>query len=478
MIEKLVALALRTQFIVFLAVAVVIGGGLFAYKNLDIEAYPNPVPPLVEVITQPGGLSAEEVERSVTVPIEVGLSGMPGLDHVRSQSLFGLSDVKCYFKWGTNYDEARQEVINRLQFTDLPDGVHPEISPWNAIGEVFRYSVVGKGYTLQDLKTAQDWILERQFKQVPGVIDVVSFGGETKQYHVGVDPFRLQGQHVTLQDVIGGIQNANRNVGGQRMNIGEQSYSVRGVGLFKNTHDIGNVVIAERGGVPTRVRDVAVTSIGSAPRLGAVGHDKDPDIVEGVVLMRYGGETKPTLEGIHERVKYIRDNHLLPPGMDIAPYYDRGNLVDLTTHTVLHNLLVGMILVSGVLILFLGDARAALIAAINIPIALLIAFSGMVTTGTSANLISLGAVDFGIVVDSSVIMMENIFRHVGPHGKGSMMDRITASASEVAAPMAFSTGIIAVALLPLFTMTGVSGVIFSPMAHMDAFAIGGAILLA
>ncbi|MEO7112472.1 MAG: CusA/CzcA family heavy metal efflux RND transporter, partial [Polyangiaceae bacterium] len=478
MIEKLVAFALRTQFVVFVVVIVVIGGGLFAYKNLDIEAYPNPVPPMVEVITQPGGLSAEEVERTVTVPIEIALSGMPGADHIRSQSLFGLSDVKCYFKWGNEYNDVRQEVINRLQFADLPDGIHPELSPWNAIGEVFRYSVVGKGYTLQELKTAEDWILERQFKQVPGVIDVVSFGGETKQYHVGVDPYRLQGQHVTLEDVISGIQNANRNVGGQRMNIGEQSYSVRGVGLFKNTHDIDNVVIAEHDGVPTRVRDIASTDIGSAPRLGSVGHDKEPDIVEGVVLMRYGGETKPTLEGIHERVAYIRENHLLPPGMDIAPYYDRGNLVDLTTHTVLHNLVVGMILVSGVLILFLGDARAALIAALNIPIALLIAFSGMVTTGTSANLISLGAVDFGIVVDSSVIMMENIFRHVGPHGKGTMLDRITASASEVAAPMAFSTAIIAVALLPLFTMTGVSGVIFSPMAHMDAFAIGGAILLA
>ncbi|MGH7280553.1 MAG: efflux RND transporter permease subunit, partial [Polyangiaceae bacterium] len=364
------------------------------------------------------------------------------------------------------------------QFTDLPDGIHPELSPWNAIGEVFRYSVVGKGYTLQELKTAEDWVLERQFKQVPGVIDVVSFGGETKQYHVGLDPFRLQGQHVTLDDVITGIQNANRNVGGQRMNLGEQSYSVRGVGLFKTTHDIENVVIAEHKGVPTRVRDIAVTAIGSAPRLGQVGHDKDPDIVEGVVLMRYGGETKPTLEGIHDRIKYLRENHLLPPGMDIAPYYDRGNLVELTTHTVLHNLIVGMILVSGVLILFLGDARAALIAALNIPIALLIAFTGMVTTGTSANLISLGAVYFGIVVDSSVIMMENIFRHVGPHGRGSMIERIGASASEVATPMAFSTAIIAVALLPLFTMTGVSGVIFSPMAHMDAFAIGGAIILA
>ncbi len=478
MIQRLVAFALKMQGVVLTVVVILIGVGLAAYGDLDIEAYPNPVPPMVEVITQPNGASAEEVERYVTVPLEIGLSGMPGLDHVRSQSLFGLSDVKCYFKWGTDYAAARQEVINRLQFVELPGEVHPELSPSNAIGEVFRYTLKGKGYTLRDLKTAEDWVLERQFKQVPGVIDVVSFGGETKQYQVGVDPYRLKGQGVALQDLMDAIQNANKNVGGQRLNIGEQSYNVRGIGLLRNTHDIDDVVIAEHKGVPVRVRDVAHTDMGAAPRLGVVGHDDEPDVVQGIVLMRYGGETPKTLEGIHERIKYIEENHLLPPGMKIVPYYDRGDLVALTTHTVLHNLVEGMVLVSVVLILFLGNVRAALIAAINIPIALLIAFTGMVATKTSANLISLGAVDFGIVVDSSVIMMENIFRHLGAHGKGTMAERVMASAREVATPMAFSTAIIAVALLPLFTMTGVSGVIFSPMAHMDAFAIGGAIVMA
>jgi cobalt-zinc-cadmium resistance protein CzcA len=490
-IQKLVAFALRMPFIIVSTVIVIVVAGLAAYSRLDIEAYPNPVPPLVEVLTQPPGWSAEEVERYVTIPLEIGLSGMPGLDHIRSQSIFGLSDVKCYFKWGNEYKDVRQEVINRIQFVQLPASLQAQLSPWNAIGEVFRYTLTGKGYTLKDLKTAEDWIMERQWKQVDGVIDVTSYGGETKQYHVGVDPFRLRGQGVTLQQVIAAIGNANQNVGGQRLTVGEQSYNVRGIGLLGTSrsgggkggealaaHDIEDVVVAEQSGVPVRVKDVADVDIGYAPRLGIVGHDDEPDVVQGIVLMRYGGETPHTLEGVHKRVDYIRKYHLLPPGMDLVPYYDRGNLVKVTTHTVLENLLLGMSLVVVVLLLFLGNTRAAIITALNIPVALLIAFIGLVTTGTSANLISLGAVDFGIVVDSTVIMMENIFRHLGHHGKGSMKDRILKGADEVAGPMTFSTVIIGVAFLPLFTMTGVSGVIFAPMARTYAFAIGGAILMA
>jgi cobalt-zinc-cadmium resistance protein CzcA len=469
--------------VVFAAAVLLIVLGLSAYKELDIEAYPNPVPPLVEVITQPPGWSAEETERYVTIPLEIGLSGMPGLDHIRSVSLFGLSDVKCYFKWGTEYKDARQEVINRLQFIPLPPGLQAQLSPWNAIGEVFRYRVVGKGYTLKDLKTAEDWILERQFKQVQGVIDVTSYGGETKQYHVEVDPYRLRGHGVTLTQVTNAITNANQNVGGQRLFMGEQSYDVRGIGLLGarsgfQLRDIENIVVAEQKGTPVRIKDIADVDVGHAPRLGLVGYNQDPDVVQGIILMRYGGETPSTLEGIYKRLDYIHENHVLPPGMDIEPYYDRGNLVKLTTHTVMENLVVGMILVSVVLLLFLGHLRAAIITAVNIPLALLIAFCGLVGTHTSANLISLGAVDFGIVVDSTVIMMENIFRHLGPHGKGTMIERIEQSSREVATPMTFSTVIIGVAFLPLFTMTGVSGVIFAPMARTYAFAIGGAICLA
>ena len=478
MIQKLVAFALRMPFIIISTVIVIIIAGIAAYQRLDIEAYPNPVPPLVEVITQPQGWSAEEVERYVTIPLEIGLSGMPGLDHLRSQSIFGLSDVKCYFKWGYDYKDVRQEVINRVQFVPLAPGLSAQLSPWNAIGEIFRYTLAGKGYTLRDLKTAEDWLLERQFKQVDGVIDVTSYGGETKEYHVGVDPYRLRGQGVTLQQIVAAVGNANQNVGGQRLIIGEQSYNVRGIGLLKNVHDIEDVVVAEQKGIPVRIKDVANVDTGFAPRLGIVGHDDDPDIVQGIVLMRYGGETPHALQGVYDRIEYIRKYHLLPPGMDLVPYYDRGKLVEVTTHTVLENLFVGMSLVVLVLLMFLGHTRAAIITALNIPLALLIAFIGLVTTGTSANLISLGAVDFGIVVDSTVIMMENIFRHLGPHGKGSMVDRILGGAKEVAGPMTFSTVIIGVAFLPLFTMTGVSGVIFAPMARTYAFAIGGAILMA
>ena len=478
MIRRIAQAALDAPFVVFLLVLGLVIAGLLCYSRLDIEAYPNPVPPLVEVITQPDGWSAEEVERQVTVPLEIALAGMPGLDHVRSASLFGLSDVKCYFGWGVEYGAARQEVINRIQFITLPSGLQAQLSPWNSIGELFRYVVRGKGYTVRDLKTAEDWILEREFKQVPGVIDVVSYGGETKQYQVDVDPFRLRGNGVTLPQLTTAIQNANVNVGGQRVSLGEQSYTVRGLGLIGSLSDIRDTVVQNFKGVPVRVRDVAEVKEGAHPRLGIVGKDQEPDVVQGIVLMRYGGQTTPTLRGIHERVEHIRTSQVLPPGMSIEPYYDRGTLVEITTHTVMENLVLGMVLVSLVLFLFLGHTRGAIITAVNIPLALLVAFCGMVASGTPANLISLGAVDFGIIIDSTVIVVENIFRHLGSRGQGSISERIAGSLAEVGRPMAFATLIIGVAFLPLFTMTGVSGVIFSPLAHTYAYAIGGAILLA
>ncbi|HVR63917.1 MAG TPA: CusA/CzcA family heavy metal efflux RND transporter [Polyangia bacterium] len=503
MIQKIVALALRYRSLVLILGGALVVVGLLAFHQLPIEAYPNPVPPMVEVLAQPPGWSAEETERYVTIPLELGLAGMPGLDHIRSQSLFGLADVKCYFRWGTVYKDARQEVINRLSFIPLPGGAQAQISPWNAIGEIFRYRLVDRVYeakqkqlasqpgdhqaqlqslreqSLLKLKTLEEWVLERQWKQVPGVIDVTSYGGLSKQYHVEVDPVRLRAHGATLAQLNAAIANANQNVGGQRQEIGQQSYTVRGVGLIGSLADVGNTVVLEQKGVPVRVRDVADVSIGWSPRLGIVGKDDDPDIVQGIVLMRYGEETAKTLEGVRARLDYIR-RFVLPPdqGIDIVPYYDRGALVDLTTHTVMENLLVGMGLVVLVLLLFLGNIRAALVTALNIPLALLVAFCGMILLGTPANLISLGAVDFGIVVDSTVIMMENIFRHLGGHGAGSIQNRVRLASAEVARPMAFSTLIIGFAFLPLFTMTGVSGVIFAPMARTYAFAIGGAIVMA
>jgi len=475
-IAKLVAAAVRAPLIVLCLTLTLIVVGVYSYSQLDIEAYPNPVAPMIEILAQPQGWSAEEVERYVAIPLETGLVGMPGLQHVRSQSLFGLADVKCYFGWDTSYEKAQQRVINKLGFITLPPGVAPDLSPWSAIGELYRYKMVGKGYTLSDLKTAQDWILEKQFRQVPGVIDVVGFGGLTKQYQVEVDPYRLRGHNVGLAQMQAAIANANQNVGGQRLALGEQSFDVRGIGLIRSVQDIGDITIAATKGVPVRVRDVASVTVGSAPRLGIVGQDADPDIVEGIVLMRYGGDSLKTIQGIHERVHYIRQNRVLPPGMDLEPVYDRADLVRLTTHTVMENLLVGMVLVSLVLWLFLGSARAALITALNLPLALLFAFTGMVAGGTAANLISLGAVDFGIVVDSTVIMMESIFRNFARKG-GTAIERIVSAAREVGPPMFSSALIIATAFIPLFTLTGVAGVIMSPMAQTYAFAIGGSILL-
>src|SRR5438132_1394258 len=440
---------------------------------MDIEAYPNPVAPMIEVITQPAGWSAEEVERYVTIPLENGLAGMIDLEHIRSQSLFGLSDVKCYFNWNPEYHTAQQRVVNRLQFIQLPPGLQPQLSPWSAIGEIFLYRVMGPGYSLAELKTAEDFILERQFRQVPGVVDVVGFGGETKEFHVDVDPYRLKGHALTLAQLTQGIANANQNVGGQRLSLGEQSFNVRGVGLIHSLDDIGQIVLAQpKAGTPVRVRDVAQVREGAAPRLGIVGKDLEADVVQGIVLMRYGGSSLETLKGVHERVDLIRKNHVLPIGMEIEPYYDRAKLVKLTTDTVLENLLIGMLLVTVVLWVFLGQARAAAVAAVNIPLALMAAFCGMVFTGTPANLISLGAVDFGIIIEPTVIMVENVYRHLGPRGRGTLKERIAEAAGEIGGPLFFSP-----AFVPPFTMTGVAGVIFSPMAHTYAFAIGGAVVL-
>ncbi len=478
MIRRLVAAALAAPLVAVVLAATILAGGIWAFVNLDIEAYPDPVPPRVEIITQPPGWSSEEVERLVTIPLETTLNGMLGLDVCRSISIFELSDIKCYFNWDSSYRWDQQEVINRLQLATLPTGLQPQLSPGNPIGEIYRYTVAAPGYGLDEVKAAEDWILEKSFKQVPGVIDVTSFGGLTKQYQVQVDPYRMKGQGITLPMITQALQNGNLNVGGNVLALGEQAFNVRGLGLIQSDQDIADVVLQSQHGVPTRIGDIGTTAIGHATRLGIVGHDADPDVVEGIVLMRRGGDTLKTLEGVRKKVEEIRHEHLLPPGMDIVPYYDRTELVHLTTHTVFHNLFEGMALVILVLWIFLGSLRAALMTALNIPLALLVAFLFMVLTGTPANLISLGAVDFGIIVDSTVIMMENCFRHLAEPGQRPVHQRLIDAASEVGGPMAFSTLIIGVAFLPLFTLTGVEGVIFSPMAHTYAFAIGGAIVMA
>src|SRR6266852_398755 len=483
MVGKLIDFVLRERFLVVALSVVLLIGGLYAFKYLNIEAYPDPAPPTIEVIAQNPGWSAEEMERQITVPLETQLNGMPGVADIRSISLFGLTDIKCYFGFDTDYNQDRQEVLNRLQTVTLPQGVQPELSPWSAIGEIYRYQLVGQDSSVMDLKVAEDWILERQFKQIPGVIDVVSFGGPTKEFHVDLDPNKLIAYGLSVPQVMTAIGNSNSNVGANYLEIGEQSYNVRGIGLFKDADDIGNVVVTAKSGTPLYLRQLGEVSVGAKVPLGRVGKDDESDIVQGIVMMRRGEQSLPTLERVRQKVAQL--NHgILPKGMQIVPYYDRTDLINVTTHTVTHTLVTGMILVALILIAFLGDLRASLVVAISISLSLLFTFILLVLRGESANLISMGAIDFGIIVDASVVMVENICRHLAALGPSRDKVRqvsvlaVQLAAQEVSRPIFFSSAIIVAAFLPLFTMTGVEGKVFGPMALTYGFALTGALLLA
>src|SRR5215475_13110966 len=477
--EKFIHIVTRERLLVVALSAGLLIGGLLAFKYLNIEAYPDPSPPTVEIIAQQSGWSAEEMERQITVPLEIGLNGMPGLDHIRSISLFGPTDIKCYFKYETDYNYDRQETLNRLQMASLPQGVQPELSPTSAVGEIYRYQLIGQGYSLMDLKTAQDWILERQFKQVPGVIDVVSFGGQTKEFHVDLNPNKLIDFNVSISQVMTALANSNSNVGANYLELGVQSYNVRGIGLFKDAADIGDVSVSARNSTPVYVKQLGEVNIGSKTPMGRVGRDEQGDIVQGVVLMRRGEQSLPTPERVRAKVEQI-NNGALPKGMKITPYYDRTNLINLTTHTVTRTLIEGMVLVGLILLAFLGNLRASLIVALSIPLSLLFTFIVMVIRGDSANLISMGAIDFGIIVDASVVMVENIYRHLAePNPYRHNIRRTTVlAAQEVSKPIFFSSAIIVAAFIPLFTMTGVEGKVFGPMALTYGFALTGALLLA
>src|SRR5438552_3443943 len=485
MVSKLIDAILGQRLLIVSFSVLLFIVGVYAFRVLNIEAYPDPSPPTVEVIAQNPGWSAEEMERQITVPIETQLNGMPGLDHLRSISLFGLTDIKCYFKYDTDYNFDRQEVLNRLQMVQLPPGVQPQLSPTSAVGEIYRYQLVGQRHSLMDLKVAQDWILERQFKQVPGVIDVVSFGGQTKEFHVELDPNKLVAFNVSISQALAALASSNANVGANYLELGVQSYNVRGIGLFKDTEDIANVAIpsSTKNGAPVYIKQLGNVSIGAKVAMGRVGKDEADDIVQGVVLMRRGEKSLPTLERVRQKVEQI--NHgILPPGMRIVPYYDRTNLINITTHTVTHTLIEGMVLVALILLAFLGDLRASLVVALSIPLSLLFTFILMVLRGESANLISMGAIDFGIIVDASVVMVENICRHLaalGPSRRHIGQMKVLAvqlAAQEVSRPIFFSSAIIVAAFLPLFTMTGVEGKVFGPMALTYGFALTGALLLA
>src|ERR1700691_5852001 len=455
-----------------------IAGGIVIFLQLDIEAYPDPSPPLVEVITQNPSWSAEEMERQVTVPVETVLFGIPHLQYVRSITIFGLSDVKLYFGYDSNYLWDRQEALNRLQQVTLPANLSPQLSPWSPVGEIYRYRLVGPGYTLNELKATEDWFVEREIKQVSGIIDVTSFGGSTREYIAEIDPQKLLQYNVTLPQDVSAISSSNANVGGNYLTMGDQSVNIRRLGLLRSIAEMENVLIISRNGVPVYLRDVAKVYEGSQPRLGQVGVNHDDDAIEGIVLLQRGEKSLPALRQLEQKVKSLNDGRL-PRGMKLITLYDRTDLIHVTTSTVRHIVIMGLTLVTLVLIIFLGDIPISLIAALTIPCSLLFAFAVMVLTGGSANLISIGAIDFGILVDASVIVLENIYRRFqASDGADSTFDLVADATAEAVRPVLFSVLVIIVALIPLFTMQGVPGKIFAPMSETYGFALVGATLFA
>ena len=476
--RNLIAALLRYRPLMVVGLVAWIAAGIYMFLRLDIEAYPDPSPPLVEVITQNPSWSAEEMERQVTVPIETVLFGIPRLQYVRSTTIFGLSDVKLYFGYDSDYFWDRQEVLNRLQLVSLPSNLSPQLSPESPVGEIYRYRLDGPSYSLNELKATQDWFVTREIKQVSGIIDVAGFGGSSRQYTAEIDAQKLLQMKVTLPRVVAAVSASNANVGGSYLTMGGQSVNVRGVGLLQSSQDMQNVLIAERNGVPVYLRDVADVHEGSQPRLGQVGVNHDDDAVQGIVLLQRGEQSIPALKQLEQKVKELNDG-LLPRGMKLVTLYDRTNLIHLTTATVRDIVIVGLTLVTVILIVFLGDIPISLIAALTIPCSLLFAFSLMVLGGQSANLISIGAIDFGILVDASVIVLENIYRRLqAATAETDKFELIADATAEAVRPVAFSVLVIIVALIPLFTMQGVPGKIFAPMSETYGFALIGAFLFA
>lgn len=469
---------LRFRPLMVVALCAWIAAGAYFFSRLDIEAYPDPSPPLVEVITQNPAWSAEEIERQVTVPIETVLFGIPKLTYVRSISIFGLSDVKLYFTYDSDYYWDRQEALNRLQLATLPANVSPQLSPESPIGEIYRYRLEGAGYSLNELKATQDWFVTREIKQVSGIIDVASFGGTTREYLAEIDPGKLLQYDVALPQVVNAIQSSNANAGGSYLTMGSQSVNVRGLGLLQTIPEMQQVLITERNGVPVYLKDVADVHESFEPRLGLVGVNHDDDAVEGIVLLQRGEQSLPALRALKQRVAEL-NGYLLPPGMRITTLYDRTDLIHLTTSTVRHIVLMGLALVTAILIIFLGDLPVSLIAALTIPCSLLFAFSMMVVSGSSANLISIGAIDFGILVDAAVIVLEHIYRRLEDSPANATSGPVIAEATaEAVRPVLFSVLVIVVSLTPLFTMQGVPGKIFAPMSETYVFALTGALIFA
>jgi cobalt-zinc-cadmium resistance protein CzcA len=490
-VNRVIELALRQRMLMLTVTAGLILAGVIGFLSLNIEAYPDPVPPTIEVITQSDGISAEEIERNVTTPIEVAIAGLPHLNAVRSISLFGLSDVRIQFSYDVTFREAEQMVLGRLaQVGQLPGGAQPRISPTSPVGEIYRYRIVApSGYSVMDLKTLQDWVLQRRFKRIPGVIDVNGWGGKLRSYEVELDRDKLVAHGVTVPQVLAAIGKSDSNVGGQTVNFGEQAAIVRGIGLIQSVDAIRNVLVGSANGTPILLRDVGGIRIGNLPRLGVAGEDNDDDIVMGIVLMQRGAQSLPTIKAVKQEIDTINSTGVLPPGVRLERIYDRSDLIAVTTRTVMENLVAGVLLIFALQWLFLGNLRSALIVAVTIPFALSVAVLILLAQGESANLLSLGALDFGLVVDASVIMVEAIFRRMVDRSHGIVEGRIHANranrfsailhaSSDVGRGIFFAAAIIIASFLPLFTLTGVEGHIFGPMAKTYAYAIAGGLLAA
>ncbi len=484
MIRKIVSFSLYQPLFIVLGLVLFIGAGITAFNSLPVEAFPDVTDTQVTVITLYPGRAAEEVEKQITIPLEVALSGLPNAVRMFAHTQFGLSFIILTFDDKANGYFARQQVVERLREIDLPAGVQAELAPFStAVGEIYRYRMKGDGVSATDLRTYQDWTVLRQLKQVPGVADVVSLGGLIKQYEVNPDTARMRDFKVTLAQLSQAIERGNANAGGSYVEQGRQQYLIRGIGLFTGPQDIADVVVAERNGVPVLVKDIARVAVGAVPRQGISGQDDEDDVVTGVVLMRRGENPSNVLKGVRAKIDLLNSTGL-PPGVKVVPIYDRTWLISKTLKTVFTNLIEGALLVSFVLWLFLGNLRAAAIVALTIPLALLATFIGLTWVGIPANLLSLGAMDFGIIVDGAVIVVENVFRKLSEasHGgrvleDGKRKHLILEAAVEVGRPTLFSMLIIIAAHIPIFTLQRHEGRIFAPMAYSVVSALVGALIL-
>jgi cobalt-zinc-cadmium resistance protein CzcA len=480
MIRRLAAFALDQPLFVFLLTGLFVFAGVLAFKNLSIEAFPDVTDIQVTVITLYPGYAAEEVEKQVTTPLEIGLSGLPNAVRMFSHTQFGLSFLIVTFNDKATDTGARQLVLERLRGVELPQRADVQLAPLTTpIGELFRYQLRGPGHDLTDLRSLQDWVVERQLRLAPGVADVVTLGGFLKQYQVNLDLATLKSYNISMQQVLNALGQGNANAGGSYLEQGDQQYLIRGIGLLRSPDDIGEIIVSEKGGTPLLIRDLATVTVSAVPRQGTSGRDDQDEMVSGIVLMRKGENPSEVLAAVKERVKSLNES-ILPKGVTVEPFYDRTFLIQTTLHTVFKNLLEGALLVMVVLYLFLGHFRSAAIVAVIIPLALLATFIGLQMRNLPANLLSLGAMDFGIIVDGAVIVLENIFRQLagleGMHERETVKRTIIDAAAEVGRPTLFSMMIIITAHLPIFTLQRQEGRIFAPMAYTIVSALIGSLL--